>query len=128
MPFGRKGSKLRGGDFLLLMATEAKERRLPYAERFQHMVMQALDPFDGEGMLTTELVAQRPLKEHEETPVRVILAAHQAARERGDVQARGEVMGLGLALLAKWPEYLLFGTDRHPTLEWKQAEDTSDAD
>jgi hypothetical protein len=119
MPFGRKGPKLTGGDFLLLMAEEARERRLPYAERFQHMVSQALNPFDREAMLTTELVAQRPLKEHEETPIRVILAAHKAARERGDVQARGEVLGLGLALLAKWPEYLVFGAEHHPTLERK---------
>jgi hypothetical protein len=39
---------------------------------------------------------------------------------RGDVQAWGEVLGLGLALLAKWAEYLAVGADRHPTLELKR--------
>jgi hypothetical protein len=123
MPFGRKGPKMTGADFLLAMADDARQSGLPYAERFQHMVWQA---FGNETMLTTELVAKRPLKDHESTPVAVILAAHKAARERGDLQARGEVLGVGLALLAKWPEYLAFGTEHHPTLEWKRAENTSD--
>jgi hypothetical protein len=123
MPFGRKGPKMTGADYLLAMADDARQSGLPYADLFQHMVMQA---FGDETLLTTEVVAKRPLKDHESTPVMVILTACKAARESRDMEARGEVLGVGLALLAKWPEYLAVGTGRHPTLEWKRAENTSD--
>jgi hypothetical protein len=125
MPFGRKGPKMTGADYLMYMADDAMKSGLPYAERFQHMVMQAFGD-EHEAMLTTELVAQRPLKDHESTPVSVILSAYKAASKGGDVESRGEVFLTGLMLLAKWPEYLAFGTEHHPTLEWKRAENTSD--
>lgn len=107
---------MTGADYLMYMADDAMKSGLPYAERFQHMVWQA---FGDETMLETELVAQRPLKDHESTPVSVILSAYKAASKRGDVESRGEVFLTGLMLLAKWPEYLAVGADRHPTLERK---------
>lgn len=125
MPFGHKKPKMTGADYLMAMADDARQSGHPYAERFQHMVMQAFAD-EHEAMLTTELVAQRPLKDHEKTPVSVILAAYKAASSRGDVESRGEVFLTGLMLLAKWPEYLAVGTERHPTLEWKRAENTTE--
>jgi hypothetical protein len=123
MPFGHKGPKLTGADFLLAMADDARQSGLPYAERFQHMVMQA---FGDETLLETELVAKRPLKDHESLPVSVILAAYKMAWKRGDVESRGEALLTGLHLLAKWPEYLAFSAERHPTLERKRVENASD--
>jgi hypothetical protein len=110
---------MTGADFLMMMAVEAAESGLPYAGRFKDMIW-AIHPLDGEAQLSTEVVAQRPLKDHELTPVSIIFTACQAAARQGDKESQVEVLNVGLSLLAKWPEYLAIRTEGHPTLQWKR--------
>lgn len=67
-----------------------------------------------------ELISQRPLQEHEDDPVRVILSALADAARAGDRRGYQQTLELGLSLLAKWPEYLcsLF-ENQHPSLQFR---------
>lgn len=53
-------------------------------------------------------------QEHEASPVAIILGAHKAAVELGDKEAPTEVLRVGLALLARWPYFLVGSTYGHP--------------
>lgn len=104
--------ELTGPDLLLAIADRAVEQDLPYTGAFHDMV---IDAFSGDDRLAA-LVARRPLKDHENAPVSVILtAAEVAGKELRDPQAFREVLRVGLILLAKWPEYLVTA-HAHPDL------------
>lgn len=104
--------KLRGGDFLLLAAEEARESGHPYAFEFAEMVTSA---FIGDELMSTTALAQRPLRDYEAVPVTIVRMALQMARERGDRKSVDEALIVGLSLLAKWPEFLDGASDEgHP--------------
>ena len=105
-----------GFDLLLVAAESAAQSSQPYAYEFLLMIRQAAS---GYASLVTEAIANRPLQEHEASPVAIILGAAELAYQRGDDVAVREVLRVGTALLAKWPEYLS-ATERHPTLTFKQ--------
>jgi hypothetical protein len=111
MPFMRKAPKMTGADFLMAMADEAARNHQAYAEEFQVYLGAA---FSDEKLLSTGIIAQSPLKEHEASPVAIILGAHKAAVELGDKEAPAEVLRVGLALLARWPYFLVGSTYGHP--------------
>lgn len=92
-----------GFDLLLVAAESAAQSSQPYAYEFLLMIRQAAS---GYASLVTEAIANRPLKEHEASPVAIILGAAELAYQRGDDVAVREVLRVGTALLAKWPEYL----------------------
>jgi hypothetical protein len=111
MPFMRNAPKMTGADLLMAMADEAARNHQAYAEEFQ-VYLGAV--FSDEKLLPTEIIAQSPLKDHEASPVAVILGAHKAAVELGDKEAPTEILRVGLALLARWPYFLVGSTYGHP--------------
>lgn len=114
MAFGRKREpQMSGADYLFAMAHSAADRGQPYANGFAAMVRSA---FDDQGMLIREVIARRPLKDHEASPVAIIATAVQAALDQGDREAANEALHVGLSLLAKWPDYLDGFIDGHPEL------------
>lgn len=124
-----------GPDYLLAVAERASESGQPYSSEFANMVYGAFEPSGISGIpdvpamefplgqLPKEMVARRPLEEHEASPVSIVLGASEAAKDKGDAEAQIEVLRDGLTLLAKWPEYLLITTTGHPTLAFKPTED-----
>lgn len=106
--------KLTGADYLIGVAHEAAERGQPYADAFRRMVT---DAFMSDGMLLAESTAQRPLREHEASPVAIVLGAYQLAANNRDRKSVDEVLDVGLSLLAKWPAYLVAFGDSHPDLQ-----------
>lgn len=114
MGLGRKQAQLTGPDYLIVAASEAAQNGQPYAATFSSM---AQDAAIGErpGMLLAEMVAVRPLKDYEASPVSIILAAAQLAQQNRDSESLKEILQFGMALLAKWPTYLVM-TDSHPDL------------
>jgi hypothetical protein len=70
----------------------------------------------GRGELLSEVVATRPLEADEASPVSILLAAHEAAATMGDTESVTEVLRFGMALLAKWAEWLAM-IEQHPRLE-----------
>jgi hypothetical protein len=118
MPFMRKAPKMTGADFLMAMADEAARNHQAYADEFRVYLDAA---FSDETLLSTEIIAQSPLKEHEASPVAIILGAHKAALELGDKEAPTEVLRVGMALLARWPYFLVGSTYGHPDFIRKPA-------
>lgn len=111
---GRKQAQLTGPDYLIVGASEAAKNGQPYAATFSRM---AQDAAIGErsGMLLAEMVAVRSLKDYEASPVSIILGAVQRAQQNRDSESVKEILQFGMALLAKWPTYLVL-TDSHPDL------------
>ncbi len=115
----------------MAVAETAWETGQPYSSEFANMVYSAFAPLDIPGIpdlsgtefmmgqLPTEMMATRPLEEHEASPVSIILGAFEAAEDKGDAEAQIEVLRLGLTLLAKWPEYLLMTPTGHPSLAFR---------
>lgn len=104
--------QLTGADFIIAVANQMAESDKPFANQFLMMVQQAML---NEGMLVTQITAARALNDDEATAVAIIFTAFQMAMEKGDREAPAEVLRVGLALLAKWPEYLAV-MDAHPRL------------
>ncbi len=69
----------------------------------------------SEGPLLAEVIAAAPLRVHEAAPAAIINSAVTVALDRGDIEGAREASILGVALLAKWPEYLI-AVGQHPTL------------
>lgn len=104
--------ELTGADFLIGVANQVAESDTPFASQFLMMAQQAvLD----EGFLVTQVTAARPLREDEAVAVSIIYTAFQLAMEKGDEEAPMEVLRVGLAMLAKWAEYLAV-IEIHPHL------------
>lgn len=120
MPF-RKGQKrgLTGPDYLLAIADEAAESGQPFAGEFRSMLMSC---FSGQELFLIEMEASRPLKEHEASPVSIILGALAMASDRGDKESAQEILTVGLSILAKWPTWLAVTADGHPELDLKAGE------
>jgi hypothetical protein len=109
MAFGKKQPALSGGDYLLGISDTCQKQGQPYAAEFRRMVMQC---YGTEELLIGEVIAKRPLKEHEASPASIIINAVELAQQRGDTESIEEILRVGMALLAKWPDYLaaLFGS------------------
>lgn len=107
-------SSVTGPDYLNDLAERAATSGQPYADLFQTMIQAA---FADNPQLIIELVASRELKEHEASPVSIILAAHKMALDSHDAESAEEVLRVGLALLAKWAHWLCCTADGHPDLE-----------
>ena len=99
----RRGPALTGPDYLLGVASKAADGGQPFAGQFGMMVQTAFGP---QGSLLIELLAQRPLKDYEASPVSIVLEAYEMAKRQGDREAVDEVVRVGVTLLAKWPEFL----------------------
>jgi hypothetical protein len=124
MPFGKRPT-LTGPDYLLGMGEQLARDGAPFAAEFRDMVMDAIRPdvFGGTfGATLAEVAATRPLREHEAGPVAVIIAAAEMAARHKDRQSVDEIIRVGAALLAKWPDWLLSRNDGHPELRWKDTD------
>lgn len=119
--FKKNQPQLTGPDYLSAVAEEAKERGQPWAEEFGAMLWNAFDT--REPVLLIHAQATRPLKEFEASPVSIILGAYQMAMTNKDLESANEVLRVGLALLAKWPDWLCSTADGHPELMWKPESD-----
>lgn len=124
MGLGRKRARLTGPDYLIAVASDAADNGQPYAATFSRMAQDAALG-DRSGMLLAEMVAVRPLKDYEASPMSIILGAAQLAQQGGDSESVKEIFQFGMALLAKWPIYLVT-TDSHPDLVYK-TDSASDA-
>ncbi|HUP69669.1 MAG TPA: hypothetical protein VM142_07615 [Acidimicrobiales bacterium] len=113
MPLGRK-PQLTGPDYLIAVASDAAHNGQPYAATFLRMAQDAAVG-NRPGMLLAEMVAARPLKDYEASAVSIILGAAQLAQQGRDAESVKEILQFGMALLAKWPSYLVM-TDSHPDL------------
>lgn len=126
MGLGRKQAQLTGPDYLIVAASEAAKNGQPYAAAFSRM---AQDAAIGErpGMLLAEMVSVRPLKHYEASPVSIILGAVSLAQQNRDSESVTEILQFGMAMLAKWPTYLVV-TDSHPDLGDKREPSTDGPD
>lgn len=116
MAFGKKQPTMSGGDYLLGIADTCQKQGQPYAAEFRRMIMQC---YGDDDLLIGEVIAKRPLREYEASPASILVNAVQLATQRGDTTAIDEILRVGLALLAKWPDYLAASADGHPNLEFK---------
>jgi hypothetical protein len=111
----KRGSEpLTGADHLIMSAQSAVDSGLPYSDVFRDMLYSAVVPHGADALLL-EMIASRPLVAHEAGPATIIDAAVQVALEQRDAKGALEATILGVALLAKWPDYLA-AIDQHPTL------------
>jgi hypothetical protein len=110
-----KKPQLTGADYIIGVADNAAESGLPYAGLFGRMAMNAVTPA-GNPPLLVEVIPQRELRDYEAAPVAILRGAYEAAKSRKDRESMDEIMTFGLALLAKWPDYLVT-VGEHPTLE-----------
>ncbi|HVE98494.1 MAG TPA: hypothetical protein VNA12_04875 [Mycobacteriales bacterium] len=92
------GPELTAEDYLLVVADQAAERGQAFADIFRLMLAESRT--DGS-------LGDRALRPHEATPVDVIARAYEAAVRRRDRAAQHEIVMQGLALLARWPAFLL---------------------
>jgi len=99
-------------DYLLIGADRAKREGLSYAAEFERLVLDTYSDADGD---LAAWYASRPLKDHESTPISIVLAAVEAAAADGDPALVRETIKQGLVFLARWPSYLA-GTAGHPEL------------
>src|SRR5437016_2221607 len=113
----KKSDRMTGADYLLMFSQAALDSERPYAWKFQEMIYSAFGP-DPEVPLFGDLIAKRGLVEYEAAPVAIILAAHEHALANRDTESAQEIPRVGLALLAKWSEYLI-AVSAHPRLEFK---------
>lgn len=114
----RRKPQLTGPDYLIAHAHLASENEQPYAEDFEAMIT---DVYSEREHFAREVIAKRPLKDYEASPVSIILTAAERAASENDSESVAEVFRVGLTLLAKWHEYLLFGAEGHPEFELKRA-------
>lgn len=117
MGFGRKRSQLTGPDYLIAVASEAANSGQPYAATFARLAQESALG-ERPGMLLAEMVATRPLNDYEASPVSIIIGAMQMAQQNRDSESCDEILRFGLALLAKWPEFLVM-RQIHPDLKDK---------
>lgn len=119
MAFRRQKPQLTGPDYLLGVARRSADEGQPFADVFSDMVFQAFSGSPLNDVLLAGMTAQRPLREHEASPVAIILAAAEMAKANGDSAGLDEVLRVGLTLLAKWPAFLLSRVDGHPDFDWR---------
>ena len=96
-------SELTASDYLLTVADRFAKRGDPFADVFRLMIAEARSVRDSED----DIELKPPLRQHEATPVDIIAAAYEAAVRRRDRAAQHQVVLEGLALLARWPSFLL---------------------
>jgi hypothetical protein len=115
-------SKPTGADYVIAVAADQRHRN-EYASAFTDMVTTAATGPMAEPMMVLEAIALRPLRLHEATPVAILNVAFNEAVKRRDRKAIEEIAMFGLALLAKWPDYLV-ALDMHPDFEHKSTGET----
>jgi hypothetical protein len=116
MGFRRRQPTVTGGDYLTVVAADAIDTDVPFADEFATMLDLTFGPNDHSFL---EVVAKRPLKDYEAGPTSIVLAAARAAIARGDADGLAEVLQVGLALLAKWPHFLI-GRELHRDLDYRE--------
>lgn len=116
----RSQPSMTGPDYLMAAARSASDGGRAYADDFSNMLWAA---FVGDPGLLSGAIGRRPLNDYEAAPVAIILGAFQLARSNQDVESAIEVLQVGMALLAKWPEYLDGVADGgHPALMFRPSE------
>jgi len=100
-------------DLLLMAAVQAKDDGFPFAPQVEQLVVDSTTEAEGD---IAAWYATRPLKDHEQTPVAVVLGAVHAALDAGDPALVDQTIEEGLALMARWPAYLAGSATGHPEL------------
>lgn len=119
MGLGRKKQAMAprarsGAEYLLAFASNAAERKEPFAGAFHLMLSSAIQ--QSGHPLYRDAIATRPMRPHEEVPASIVSQAVCAALVNGDRQGAMEALEMGLEMLAKWPVYLDGGVVQHPDL------------
>jgi hypothetical protein len=95
---------MSGADYVITAAHDAAVMGAPFARWLWEMASTAVLPSESASRLET--AAHRPLAHHEASALAIIGGAYRTAMMREDAMAAEEIVMFGLALLAKWPDYL----------------------